>query len=523
MLRLVASYGYESGKSTAMFESVTELEDVKARPGEIVARYLRYLVLVVVSLVLCGEWYDKSHPPLKAPIPLGDVGLIALGVVFLFFLLIFVEAIEIAYTLVTDKHDDQFPDKAKALIQQMQQNEPLVYGAREWVVTMLLIAITLVIEYREPVIPVFKLPVHKEYEFLWLLFTVLLTAAPIIWLAQAPGKILARADPLRTLMLRPTRGCWKLVCAMGWALEKSGLGIPEDYVKKRLERAFPKKNQIQLRPSDAGFFLAGLQRYGLALHELSVKITVKEDGSCVVEQKLVWYLLRFTGTYFTRRFYFESDVARNGPPQAQGFTCPLVTDSYETVAQLLDGIWRSPAPEGLKEAEPWAWDWDPPAEGIAPKAEPGSKEVRFWVHTHYKFPENCEQAFALRVSYEGVWEKNAFKTGYHQSDSYETTFEYPCRTYILEIVPEDGVDIRLANPEASVTFNHNPHDDERQRLEKALNDDPDHAASVRGKGGIYCKLHYPIAGAQYKYSWTVARRHGIHKDANNHATTPAGT
>lgn len=493
-----------------MFETVTELEEEKARPGELLLQFLRYLVLLLVVSVLLGEWYRKIHPEGKPPITLGAFFGVGVLVVILLLVLAFVEALEIAYTILRGKHADEFPEEAKSLINEMREHEELVYGAREWVVTMVVVAITLATEYREPYIPflIFGWHVSPAFEPLWNAFAVLLTTIPIIWLAQGPGKILARANPLRTLMLLPTRGCWKIVRSVGWIVDKTGLSLPEKFAEHRIEkvaRSLPKQN---LRPSDEGFFLAGLQRYGFAAHELQVKVTIKEGGACVVEQKLVWYLLRFTGTHFTRRLYFGSKVVRNGPPYARGFHCPLVDDTYEPVARLLDGIWHDPVSKGLEEVEPPEWDYEPP-DPLEPNADQALKEVRFWIHTLYEFPRG-KQAFALRVSYKGLWDVNAFKVGRYESDSYEMTFEYPCRTYILEIIPDDGIDIRLANPQASVTFNHNPHGDEQRRLKEALNQDDDHANEVRKKGGIYCKLLYPIAGAQYKYSWKLATRKDTH-------------
>lgn len=494
-----------------MFESVTELEEEKARPGQILFQILRYLLLVVVACILIGEYYRKISPEGKPTVSALAVFGVVVLVGILLYLLAFVEALEIAYTILRGKHADEFPEDAKKLIDEMREHEDLVYGAREWVVTAFVVAITLATEYRAPYVPIliFRRHVSPTFEFVWVAIAVLLTTIPIIWLAQGPGKILARSNPLRTLMMGSTRFCWQIVRVTGYFVQKTGLELPEKYVEHRIDRiarSLPKQN---LRPSDEGFFLSGLQRYGFAAHELQVKITIKEGGSCVVEQKLVWYLLRFTGTHFTRKLYFGSKVVRNGPPHARGFHCPLVDDSYEPVAQLLDGIWNDPAPKGLEEVEPPEWDYEPPDPQEA-KADQALKEVRFWIHTLYEFPRG-KQAFALKVSYKGIWDKNAFKVDHHESDSYEMTFEYPCRTYVLEIVPDDNIDIRLANPQASVTFNHNPHGDEQQRLKKALDQEGDHADEIRKKGGIYCRFLYPIAGAQYKYSWKVAKR----KETNN--------
>jgi hypothetical protein len=268
-----------------MFESVTELEDVKARPGKILVQIVRFSGLAIVTLLLLGVLYEKIRAPGRPPISTDTIILAAFVVLLLFVLLAFVEALQIAYTIVRGKHHDEFSTKEEARIKEMQENEDLVYGAREWVVTMIVAVITLATEYHELYIPIVKVRVPPALEPVWLVFTAVLTAVPIIWLAQWPGKVLAVTAPVPTLMSLPMRVSWQIVRAIGWIVEMTGLDIPEKFIEKWLERVASPQN---LRPSDEGFFLSGLQRYGFAAHELSVKITIKEAGSCIVEQKLVW-------------------------------------------------------------------------------------------------------------------------------------------------------------------------------------------------------------------------------------------
>jgi hypothetical protein len=478
-----------------MFESADELEDEIARPRKMVVQTARYCALLLVILLLLGFLNDRVTAHGAHSISTRAVVLAALVLLPLFVLLALLVALQVAYTSVRDIHEDEFPDEAKALLEEMRANQYLVYGARDWAITMIVAIITLATEYHEPYIPGFRLRVPPPLEPLWELFAALLTSIPIIWLAQWPGEALGVGSPIRTLSSLPMRSCWKIVKATGWIVRVMGLDIPEPFIKMPLRsRALPSLN---LRRSDESFFLAGLQRYGFALHEISVRITIQEGGACVVEQKLVWYVLRFTGTYFTRRLYFESRIVRSGHPHALGFRCPPVGEGYEPVAQLLDGIWNSPPPPGLVEVDPPQWTAIAKTEPNAPGA------VRLRIRTHYELPRE-QEAFAFRVLYRGDWDKNAFKVSHQEADSFEMTFEYPCRTYILEIVPDDGVDVRLANVQAIVTLDHNPHLGEQRRLEQALIEDADYADEIRQKGGIYCRFLYPIAGAQYRYSWSVA-------------------
>ena len=95
------------------------------------------------------------------------------------------------------------------------------------------------------------------------------------------------------------------------------------------------------------------------------------------------------------------------------------------------------------------------------------------------------------------WDQSAFKTGDGEADSFEMSFEYPCRRYELKIQPDPGIILDEIVPTAE--FMSKPHRDETKRLEIAytqnLKDNPD---------GTFCStLDYALPGAKYKYSWKI--------------------
>ena len=478
-----------------LFQSAVDLEGTGG--WRIFWIVFRCLFLLAWILLLMDMWVGKGRQYGAVPLL---ILVMAFAVVLLLFLLFLLEALEIAYTILRDRHADEFPPEANDLIEKMKGNEHLVnehlvYEAREWLATLIIVLITLMTECHE----LKKLPGYsifaREYELLWDPLALLLTTLPVLWFAQGLGKTCAKAAPLKILMWWPVRGiAWPLTKLMGWFIRNTGLYLPGNLLGAPLEQMISSGEQLTLRPSDEGFFLAGLQRYGFAIHELSILITLKKDGTCAVEEKLVWYLLRYTGNSFSRKLFFDGALQTADKPIVRGFNCPAVRDRYTTVSNLLDKIWDAALPSDLSAvAESWNVDsqkkddWDLK-----------THESRLVIKTFVNFPLD-KDAFVLTVLQKSVWDGTAFKRQIRQPDFYEMSFEYPCKRYRLEIVPEKGVDLYLANITASAFFRSNPHDDERRRLDAARD-------SKATDGGLHTTLQYPLAGAKYRYDWIVEQK-----------------
>jgi hypothetical protein len=467
-----------------MFEYAVELED--AGGWKRVWTVLRPVFLLVWLVLLVRMWIGKIHNSQISTNLILPMILLLLALLFLLFLL---EALEIAYTLLSDRHDDQFPGNAKTLIATMKANPHLVYEAREWLATLIVVAITLMTEYDDGTIPFLgSVGAHK---LLWQPIPLLLTTLPVLWFAQGLGKTCARASPLKLLTWWPVRTfAWQFTIAMGWFITKTGLPGPGQLLWRLLKGMVIKGTQ-PLRPSDEGFFLSGLQRYGFAFHELAISITLKKDGTCAVEQKLVWYLLRFTGHKFSHKLYFDGPQKSAGQAEVRGFTCPSVGDEYAPVSKLLDRIWENPVPTGLAEILPKIFGVTSP---YTVDRDKNRYESRLVVETYDRFP--LDNAFVLTVTQKSNWEGSSFKRNIGDTDFYEMTFEYPCNRYKLDIVPEEGVNLYLAQVTASAAFRMNLHDDEKKRLEDARVETPT-------DGGLHSVFYYPLAGAKYRYNWVL--------------------
>jgi hypothetical protein len=452
----------------------------------------RCLFLLAWIVLLMDMWVGKGRQYGGVPLL---ILVMACAVVLLLFLLFLLEALEIAYTILRDRHADEFPPEANDLIEKMKGNEHLVYEAREWLATLIVVLITIMTECHE----LAKLPGYsifvREYELLWDPLALLLTTLPVLWFAQGLGKTCAKAAPLKILTWWPVRGiAWPLTKVMGWFIRSTGLYLPGNLLGASLEQMISSGEQLTLRPSDEGFFLSGLHRYGFAIHELSILITLKKNGTCAVEEKLVWYLLRYTGNSFSRKLYFDGAQQSAELPLVRGFNCPPVRDRYTIVSDLLDKIWNDPPPKDLTPVDDrWNvtstknYDWNSK-----------SHESRLEVKTYDNFPLD-KDAFVLTVMQKSVWDGAAFKRQIGQPDFYEMSFEYPCKRYRLEIVPEEGLDVYLANIKASASFRLNPHDDEKRRLDIARD-------RQSTDGGLHTTLPYPLAGARYRYDWVVEHK-----------------
>ncbi len=494
-----------------IFESSMELEEEGW--GKWVKRGLRSLLLVLVCILLVlgkHPGWDQS----------GVTGVLLrlLGILVLLVFLFFFEALEIAYSLLRDRNRDEFPDRAKILIDDMKARERFVYGAREWLVTLIVVAITTLLEYDPHWIPFYGAP-SKAFEPAWHFIALILTALPILWLAQGPGKAWAKAAPLQALTFFMTRACWKLVTWVGTLIERLWLDLPEKTVGKLTSYLARSGSQLQLRPSNEGFFIAGLQRYGMAIHKISVTISIGKNG-CHIHQKIVWFLLRYTGREFSRKLYLEGKPKEPALPKVLACTCPTINKSneYEKLSGFLDQLSTDAAAvRALTEFDRKYFtvlDNACVPHVAKPVSDGKYTSLRFTAHNLQDYPlKPKESSFTLCVEHECEWDKSAFKTGAGESDSFEMSFEYPCRRYELKIQPDPGIILDEIVPTAE--FMSKPHGDETRRLIEAYRQ----SLQDNADPNLCSALDYALPGAKYKYSWKIL----LAPTDTPHAPSPVGT
>jgi hypothetical protein len=245
-----------------------------------------------------------------------------------------------------------------------------------------------------------------------------------------------------------------------------------------LSRKNGSSDENRLKPSDEGFFLAALQRYGCALHELCVTICMNGDGSCEVGYDFILYLLRYPRSEFVRQLTFDSKVTRAEICSLGGFRC--VAD--ESIHVLLDKLAAGAPTAELQSVDPGF---------LFGRSIEADKYARFRFITSVSVPDESG-AFVIAAKCKGIWEPGAFRVRNEDPDYFKMLFDYPCRRYKLRITPHSTV--HLTNIEPHATFKGDKHEGERLRLQKSLRVE---------KGNLCCVLDYPLPGAEYKYTWLV--------------------
>ena len=448
--------------------------------GHGIATAFRTIIFFLLLGLIIYTWYSSfMHSGQHAR---SEFAWYVVAVVALLAALFVLEAMEIAYTRLRDKLLDQFQtDAERNFFLRMKKDQHVVYEAREWLVIMIIAAITLIAEIGTGEgLFVGRYPVKPQF-----LFPIIFASLPVIWFAQGPGKELANRLPRWVLFGPIGRLTWPCVRAVSFVVEWTGLNIPAGLVPWCLKKT-PKESNP---PSDQELFLQSVHRYGFALHHLDIRVDILPDGSCRLKQSFLIYLLRYPRRNFKREVFFDSDAIDPRFSRVEGYyRCPRLEDSqesYDSICKLLEQI-----REGTSDLE-------------AVKDERlGTREasieaghVRFEIETYRSLPEG-ESAAAIAVVCEGNWKPGAMKVQHGEEDSFQQSFRYPCRTYRLEIVPDPSLDLHFSRIVANAKFMWDPHTGEAKRLESAREPDNERIVS---------SLNYPLPGAEYEYCWHVAR------------------
>jgi len=457
------------------------------------AKILLYILPVVALAILAGTFLASAVTENRDL--LKDFFLLA----GLLWLLLMLAAFEIAYSRLSDHPPDQFGKEVAPILADMREHEDRVYEAREWVVILIIAGITILADFSDIYVPFFGRVNHPGHIYQvvgthWpikptVLFSLLFTTLPVVWFAQGPGKAWAKANPQFVIIWVNRLKVWPLVKLVGAALDTTKLNSPGELAGEVLTKVTEGLGP-ELRPSDQGFFLALLYRYGFALHDLSISIRIKADGSCVAIQKFVIYLAEYPRNEFVRRLYFGAPYSSVKFDNILGYQSPKVHQKYDQLCSHLQQITAGTLPQGVK-IEPSFCKTD-----CSPDPTRQNGAV-FKIESFERWPAD-DQSFVIVAETFSEWHAGAFETVVDQEDYYEMRFDYPCRSYKLAIVVEENTGRRLANWQPSVTFMGNLHDGETLRLNKARRPTDD-----AGEPGLFLDLQHPLPGAKYMYRWTV--------------------
>jgi hypothetical protein len=281
-------------------------------------RWFRPVIPAALTILLLSVWLATVMEPGE-----GSFFVDALALLVFLAVIFFADALEVAYSLLRHKDIEQFGDTTGSILQQMHAKEDLIYEGREWLVTAMIVFITLIGEFQHVYIPTLQIVRWHVYwhrfpvpDLLWVpvihfavhsttLFSIFFTTLPVLWLAQGPSKKVARRFPQR--MIEFGALLWYFgIRSVGWFTRNFGLDFPTDHVSLLWEKIANLHDDSNLRPSDHHYFVASVQRYGYALHDLQLRICVDKDGGCTIEQRILYYVLTRPGNVFERRLNFEN-------------------------------------------------------------------------------------------------------------------------------------------------------------------------------------------------------------------------
>jgi hypothetical protein len=466
---------------------------------------IQSLVPLLVILILLSVWFTtlraEHHGWERFVVDL----LFMLGLLVVLF---FAEALEIAYTFLSDKNRDELGEPVGKFIEDMRSQLDLVYEAREWLVIIIIAMITLTAEHKKIYLPfvgevhdlsfpVLSWTIPIPSRLLSLLFSLLFTTLPVIWFAQGPGKKIALSSSQQMIVW--TRPVWWIIRKVGIFVKATGLNRPVEWIVGSgvTKRVFSRKESFS--PSNTGFFLSCLQRYGFALHHLIIHIQVHQDGSCDVEQKFVLYLVRHPRKSFYRRLAFEeSEFAQGKFESVSGYKLEAVGRKYANIGTLLDQIAEGTCPKNVMPSAKKHWDEQ------EERVKLGDRDigVRAGFTTWEPVPSDADGAFAFRAEWKGSWKAGAFRVADGVEDDFEVKVDYPCKCFSLKITPDPEMRMIFTEVIPKVQLLENAHKGEELRLEAALSPAIDGA-----HGFLSAELDYPLPGANYTYEWLVRRIH----------------
>jgi hypothetical protein len=461
-------------------------------------RPFKVLVPCSLALFLLLVWFKTElHSTPQSPTPGTRLAVHLFVVIVLLIFIFFADAMEVAYSLLRYKDIEQFSGTTARILKEMHKNESLVYEAREWLVTILIVAITLILEFDHvyspfsgneivfPVIPGF--PPLSAPKFFSLLFGTL----PVLWLVQGPSKRVARECPQK--MLDAGVIVWLLVKGVGKGIEFFGLENPTRLASWVLTRDGGFRDESNLKPSDHAYFVSSLQRYGYALHNIALHVTIGPRGGCTIRQRVVYYVIARTHNIFTRKLTLDAPSKGFRLERSEVYRAPTLGDvdpnGNKEIFKQLNGLAADP-PQIPPKFEKLLV-----SPIVIQSTDPGNPRLcKYHVDTRGAIPEDLA-AFALLAEFTTDWCDGAFKWTPGESDFFYTKFYSPCYCFQLTLETEAGCSFVLSDVTSEAICGENLHRGEQDRLVRSLVLDAAHPNAV------HCELHYPFPGTDYYLRW----------------------
>ncbi len=464
---------------------------------------VRVIVPTCLAIVLISVWLATERHEGRPYFQHLFILFVLLGIIF------FADGIEVAYSVLRYKDPEQFSGIEARLLAEMRRNENLVYEAREWLVTIIIVVITIMAEYDEIWNPWTQTRFVGSFYIPYVLtitsktlFSLLFTTLPVLWFAQGLSKRIARDCPQKFIGAGAI--VWSLVKKVGWFTESLGLDAPTAVLTKSLKRSDSFSAESGMKPSDHAYFVGSLQRYGYALHELYTRIKISSSGACEANVRVLYYGVSNPANVFGRRLIFDAPPAaanHYSVDTTEIYTGPAIQEAdpggvgHKALQAELDflcsgGLRGKLGGKALFKKIPGN------ISVTAVHDQKVSNLMHYRIDAHGSIPKSAE-AFAILVEFRTIWDANAFKTTPHDEDEFYMAFESPCYRYRLSIEMDASCSGQLTEVQPEALCANDPHWGERDRLQRALIFD-----STAPKG-LACELYFPFPGIRYKFKWKV--------------------
>jgi hypothetical protein len=497
----------------------------------------------------------------------------ALAILFATFVL---EGLEMAYSELRDKDEHQFKGKAanifsrisrlggatsKRVAERGDSAEELeryerdrrggaFFEAREWSIVLLLVTATLMLDsdgYWAPWIAYVNEVDGHSGRIVRVAITVILTTFPFVWMAQSPGKYVARQNSVEFLGYRFSDLTILVLQGLWWAMQKVGLQFPAEETDRLALRTLKKCNKARnLLPSEFSFFADGLKKYGYGSLMAEDTLEIQDNGSCRVKTRsLAYFELRRQELRWIRTFEegFVDNTVRDLEQRVSikfwAFEAPRIG---ERVDASLMALWQSL----FSAKDPGAWhkkeyrridteDWLVLTK-LEPEAKPTEEERKALKEAKKRFEQKLTVSLDMRASLPFqpedagerkamlvLWE-NEVKTEHGtvelpQAGASNTTYPYfksyanPClRSRTTLSFTQNSAFRFVGKRRLEVTYEQVVHEGETQKLREKYEYSAPPASGEAGAerydtGRFSYEINSPLPAAVYNATVEIGRRY----------------
>ncbi len=417
----------------------------------------------------------------------------------LLLLLYLVAGFEIAYTDLRDKDPEQIDDDIRETFNNIKRDEDVLYESREWLGVLLVAALAAMCEFTPVFEPAFLIgdPAHPHVDpATWkIIFTLLFTTVPVVWIAQSPAKTLAILNSQR--LFRRCRYIWYLLEPLGIATSALGFGSLTKLMYGVTARRW-RTSKRNLRPSGPAFYVAALKRYGYGLQALRETLSISDSGAVEVIQEGTLHVVSADRKVFVRELFYDSSVYLSGDIEVlDAFQIPVPAETDHEIEEQIAKCGVATLPDGYKRLTPSEFE-------RSQLNDDNGKHVSFQIAAgralasapNISNGRGNGYSTVIRYRIRALWGPGAFTLNEHQKDYYRLRAIYPVRSFSFTISLAETTGRRFANLTPSVMMIGNEHLEEQSKVFSKFQNEDDYQTTET-------TVTYPLAGPAYGVIWDI--------------------